>query len=103
MSFLLILRGVNYIDDKIIKIWVMPESNDNELGFLFLHELAHSTDHNKKMWHCNNKKDRHAAQEDADKVAQNVLGINEEDLCWRKGYLGRRKLRKIRASKIRAT
>ena len=71
--------------EKKIEIWIMNVTSDDEICFLFAHELAHLTDENIQMLlkGLGNNAELHA-----DSIAERVTGLMREELQWVRGYRG---------------
>jgi len=74
------LHGVCYQYEKRIILWLLDSSKTDDIGFIWLHELAHLTPRNMRLGASGHGI---KAQRQADAVAEKVLGITHKDLKWR--------------------
>lgn len=76
-------------DRRLITLYLLRESTTSTISFLWVHELAHLTPHNKTLYrHGHSRK----GQAHADAMAARVTGGKHEDMKWHKEQ-GWRKLR----------
>lgn len=73
------LHGICYPYHKRIILWLLNTSKTDDIAFIWLHELAHISPRNKKLWLGGHAK---KAQDHADDVATRVLGITHTDVVW---------------------
>lgn len=74
------LHGLCSPYERIITLWLLDSSKTNDIGFVWLHELAHLTPRNRKLYALGHPL---KGQHHADKLAEKVLGITKNDLTWR--------------------
>ena len=73
------LHGICNPTQKRIILWLLNTSKTDDIAFLWLHELAHTTPRNRKLYACEHPS---KAQEQASNVATRVTGITEAELEW---------------------
>ena len=74
------LHGVCYPSSKKIILWLLNTSKTDDISFIWLHELTHTTPRNRKLYASGHGI---KAQRQADIIATKVLGITKEDVAWR--------------------
>jgi len=74
------LHGLCYPYEKRIILWILNTSKTQDISWIWLHELAHITSKNRKLYASGHGI---KAQRQADALAIKITGINCEELQWR--------------------
>ena len=75
------LHGICYPTQKKIILWLLNTSKTSDIAHLWLHELAHTTKRNWKLYAGGHGV---KAQRQADTVAERVSGVTRQDVTWQK-------------------
>ena len=73
------LHGICYPWDKRITLWLLNTSKSQDISFIWLHELAHTTPWNRKLYASGHGS---KAQKQADSVATRVLDVAAHEVNW---------------------
>ena len=73
------LHGLCYPDRKGIILWLLNTSNTDDISHIWLHELAHTTRRNRKLYAAGHGQ---KGQKQADMVAERVTGITRDAVTW---------------------
>ena len=73
------LHGICYPYPRKIILWLLDTSKTDAISFIWLHELAHITPENRKLYAGGHSI---KAQRQADSVATKILGITQENIVW---------------------
>lgn len=73
------LHGLCFPHSREIVLWLLNTSKTQDISFIWVHELAHLTPRNRKLWAGGHGI---KAQDHADSIATKVLGITAKDLKW---------------------
>ena len=75
------LHGLCYPASKRIILWLLYTSRTDDIAYVWLHELAHTTNQNHKLYAAGHGQ---KGQRQADAVAERVTGITYQDIIWHK-------------------
>ena len=73
------LHGICYPSQKRIILWLLDTSKTDDIAYIWLHELAHTTHGNRKLYAAGHGR---KGQKQADAVAGRVTGIPCHDVTW---------------------
>ena len=75
------LHGLCYPSQKRVILWLLNTSKTNDIAYIWLHELAHTTNRNRKLYAAGHGQ---KGQRQADTVAERVSGVMRQDVTWQK-------------------
>ena len=73
------LHGICYPTQKRIILWLLNTSKTSDIAHIWVHELAHTTSKNKKLYAAGHGQ---KGQRQADVVAERVTGVRHQDVTW---------------------